>query len=157
MKTIAKSVAFIAALFIGPIAFTHEGHDHPPLAGHLSYKQNTLHIHASFPIAPVVNQESLLVLEAKDAKTHQPIELNDNIEVVLWMPSMGHSSAPTQIERAIDSNGNLIPGTFNVHNVYFIMGGEWEVRVTLTDAQGLQETKAFKVTLVGGHDHGDHH
>lgn len=157
MKTIVKSVALVAALVIGQFASAHEGHDHPPLAGHLSYKQNTLHLHATFPTAPVVNQESLLVLEAKDAKTHQPTELNDNIEVVLWMPSMGHGSAPTQVERAVDANGDLLSGVFNVRNVYFIMGGDWEVRVTLTDAQGAQETKSFKVTLDGGHDHGGHH
>jgi hypothetical protein len=156
-QTIVKSVALVAALFIAQLASAHGGHDHPPLAGHLSYKQNTLHLHASFPNAPVVNQESLLVLEAKDAKTHQPTELNDNIEVVLWMPSMGHGSAPTQVERAVDANGDLLSGVFNVRNVYFIMGGDWEVRVTLTDAQGVQETKSFKLTLDGGHDHGGHH
>jgi YtkA-like len=157
MKTLLKSVALVAALLIGSISSAHEGHDHPPLAGHLSFKQNTLHIHASFPAAPVVGQESLLVLEAKDAKTHQPTELNDNIEVVLWMPSMGHGSAPTQVERTLDASGNVVPGVFNVRNVYFIMGGEWEVRVTLTDAQGVKETKSFTVILDGGHDHGGHH
>lgn len=157
MKTVLKSAAIITALFIGSLASAHEGHDHPPLAGHLSYKQNTLHIHASFQATPVVGQESLLILEAKDAKTHQATELNDNIEVVLWMPSMGHGSAPTQVERAVDTNGNLLAGVFNVRNVYFVMGGEWEVRVTLTDAEGVQETKSFKVTLDGGHDHGGHH
>jgi hypothetical protein len=157
MKKIAKSFAFLAALFIGQIAPAHTGHDHPPLSGHLSFKQNTLHLHANFLTAPNVNQEAILVLEAKDAKTHQPTELNDNIEVVLWMPSMGHGSAPTQVERAVEANGNLIPGVFNVRNVYFIMGGEWEVRVTLTDAQGSKETKAFKVSLEGGHGHSGHH
>lgn len=157
MKTIVKAVALVAALVIGQLASAHEGHNHPPLAGHLSFKKNTLHLHASFPMAPVVNQESLLVLEAKDAKTHQPTDLNDTIEVVLWMPDMGHGSAPTQVERAVDANGNILPGVFNVRNVYFIMGGKWEVRVTLTDAQGAKETKSFTVTLDGGHDHGGHH
>jgi hypothetical protein len=37
------------------------------------------------------------------------------------------------------------------------MGGDWEVRVTLTNAQGAQESKSFKLTLDGGHDHGGHH
>ncbi len=156
MKAILKSALLALALFMGIFASAHGGHDHQPLAGHLSYKQNRLHIHARFPTAPIVNQESILVLEAKDAKTHQATELNDNIEVVLWMPSMGHGSAPTQVERAVDANGNIFNGVFNVRNVYFIMGGDWEVRVTLTDAQGVQETKTFKVTLDGGHDHGGH-
>lgn len=150
-------VVLMSVVFMGVFANAHDGHQHPPLAGHLSYKQNTLHIHASFPTEPVVNQEALLVLEAKDAKTHQPVDLQDSIEVTLWMTAMGHGSAPTQVERAVDSNGNIIPGSFNVRNVYFIMGGEWEVRVTLTDDQGKQETQSFNVNLGDpGHDH-DHH
>jgi hypothetical protein len=116
-----------------------------------------VHIHARFPTAPVVGQESLLVLDARDARTHQAIELNDNIEVVLWMPSMNHGSALTQVERAVDANGNILAEVYNVRNVYFIMGGDWEVRITLTDAQGVRETKSFLVTLGGGHHHGGHH
>jgi hypothetical protein len=156
MNTIFKTVAILATgLVISGSVLAHEGHDHPPLSGHLVFKQNTLHIHATFPDAPMVNEEALLVLEAKDPKTHQTIELNDNIEVVLWMPAMGHGSAPTQVERVVDAQGNIVPGTFNVRNVYFIMAGDWEVRVTLTDAKGVQETKSFTVNIAG--DHGGHH
>ncbi len=157
MKSIARSFALIAALFIGQVSLAHEDHDHSPLAGHMSFKQDTLHIRASFLAAPVVGQESLLVLEAKNPRTHQATELSDNVEVVLWMPSMGHGSAPTRVERAVDANGDALAGVFNVRNVYFVMGGDWEVRVTLTDSQGVQETKDFKVSLGGGHDHGGHH
>ncbi len=155
MKSVLNTLALFSALLIGGTAAAHGGHHPPALAGHLSFKQNTLHIHASFPNDPVVNQDSLLVLEAKDASTHKETELTDNVDVVLWMPSMGHGSAPTQVERAIDANGNILTGVFNVRNVFFIMGGEWEVRVTLTDAQGAQETKSFKVTLAGA-GHGPH-
>ncbi len=147
MNSVAISFALLAAIFFTLPVSAQDSHHHPRLAAHLSYKQDSIHMHASFPIAPIVNQESTLVLEAKDAKTHQPIDLNDNIEVVLWMPSMGHGSAPTQVERAVDGSGNILPGVFNVRNVYFIMGGEWEVRVSLTDSQGAQETKAFKLIL----------
>ncbi len=156
MNSLLKSITALAAgLLISASAFAHGG-SHSPLAGHLVFKNNTLHMHASFPTAPMVGQESLMVLEAKDPATHQTIEFNENIDVVLWMPSMGHGSAPTQVERAIDKSGNIIPGTFNVKNVYFIMGGDWEVRVTLTDVEGLQETQSFKIQLAGG-GHGGHH
>lgn len=156
MKSIVKSIIFAATLFVCLISSAHVGHEHPPLAGHLSFKQNTLHIHASFPAAPIVGHESFLILEVKDAQTHRAVDLADDVDVVLWMPSMGHGSAPTQVERAIDSNGNLVIGTFNVRNVHFIMGGEWEIQVTLTDAEGAQETKSFKLTLDGS-GHGGHH
>lgn len=156
MKTMIQTFITTAMLVLGSTtALAHDGH-HDPLAGHLSYKKNTLHIHASFPTAPVVGQEALLVLEGKDAKTHKPAEINDQVDVVLWMPSMGHGSAPTQVERSLDADGNVLPGVFNVRNVYFIMGGEWEVRVTLTDADGKKETKSFKVIPQGDDGHGDH-
>lgn len=42
-------------------------------------------------------------------------------EVVLWMPSMGHGSTPTQTQR-------LDVGTYQTRNVFFIMPGSWEIR-----------------------------
>jgi hypothetical protein len=158
MMAILRTVAAVALMvMVGTLASAHEGHDHPPLAGHLSFKQNTLHVHASFVSAPLVGQEARMVLEAKDPETHQSVGLKDDVEVLLWMPTMGHGSAPTQVERAMDATGNILPGTFMVRNIFFVMGGEWEIRVTLTDAQGVKETKSFVVLIEGGHDHGSGH
>lgn len=154
MKTKSILIAIISTLLFCQITSAREAIDHPHLHGHLSFKQNTLHIHAGFVTTPIVGPEVVLNLEAKDAKTHLPKDINDTIEVALWMPSMGHGSAPTQVERAVDATGNLLPGVFVVRNVYFTMGGEWEVRVTLIDSDGIQETQIFKVSLEGDpHDH----
>lgn len=156
MNSLLKTItSFTAGLLISASAFAHGG-SHSPLAGHLVFKNNTLHMHASFPTEPTVGAKSVMVLEAKDPATHQTIEFNENINVVLWMPSMGHGSAPTQVVPAVDANGILIPGTFLVKNMFFMMGGDWEIRVTLTDAEGTQETQSFAVTLVGS-GHGGHH
>lgn len=153
MKQFLKVISFTLTLVLGSLVFAQGGHDQPANSGHLKFKNELLHIHANFVAAPIVGEESILVLEAKDAKTHQSVELADDVEVVLWMPSMGHGSSPTQVEKAVDANGNLLVGVFNVKQIYFIMGGEWEVRVTLTDAQGLKETRSFLVKLDGGHGH----
>ncbi len=150
-KILNVNVFVITAFLISTTAFAQVGHS--PSGGHLSFKNNTLHIHATFLQEPVVGSEATLVLEAKNPTTHQAIELNDQIEVTLWMPSMGHGSSPTKIERTVDSSGNRIPGTFNVRNAYFIMGGDWDVRVTLTDENGIKEMKSFAVTIAGGHHH----
>lgn len=48
----------------------------------------------------------------------------DEVAVVLWMPSMGHGSAPVQIQKEAD-------GIYHITNIYFVMPGEWEIRVTL--------------------------
>lgn len=52
--------------------------------------------------------------------------LLENLSVILWMPSMGHGSAPVRITE-------ISPGHFRVFNVYFIMPGDWEVRIYLKE------------------------
>lgn len=152
-----KSFLVLATFLLGALTNAHVGHSHPPLAGHLVFKNGSVHVHVTFPQAPAVGQEALLVLETKDAATHQTIALEDSVEVVLWMPSMGHGSAPTQIQRVLDSNGEIMAGIFHVRNIYFTMGGEWEVRVVLTDSNLKKETQSFKMTLRGSGHGGRHH
>lgn len=155
MKTFLTTIAAVSTLIWTSMTWSHPGHTHPPLSGHLTFKNDTVHVHAKFPTKPTTEEESILVLETRDAKTHKTIELADTIEVELWMPSMGHGSAPTQLERALDVEGQVILGTYNVRNVYFIMPGLWQVFVKLTDADGATETQNFEVTIDG--DHGGHH
>ncbi len=145
----------IATVLVSLSTFAHGDHGDQPLAAHLVFKQGALHMHAGFQSPPVVGKESILILEAKNPENHQPVDLNDSVEVALWMPSMGHGSAPTQVQRTLDQNGQVLPGVFTVRNVQFIMGGEWEVRVRLTDDQGQSEIQSFRLTLTGG-GHGHH-
>ena len=50
----------------------------------------------------------------------------ENLEIRLWMPSMNHGSRPVSLEE----NGI---GKFYVTNVFFIMGGDWEVQMKIND------------------------
>jgi hypothetical protein len=52
------------------------------------------------------------------------------LEVVLWMPSMGHGSTPVEISRE-----HL--GVFVVQDVYFIMPGEWDIEIHLKKGSTL--------------------
>ncbi len=54
----------------------------------------------------------------------------------LWMPGMGHGSAPTQLAPAGD-------GCTAVSNVQFVMRGEWQIQVTLQDG----DTGVFDVVV----------
>jgi YtkA-like len=49
------------------------------------------------------------------------VDLTTTPQVVLWMPSMGHGSTPTQTARVDE-------GTYRASNVFFIMPGDWEIR-----------------------------
>jgi hypothetical protein len=58
-------------------------------------------------------------------------KLNFELNVRLFMPSMGHGSHPTQVVPEYDQLGNRIKGKFRVKNVYFTMPGDWEIQVVL--------------------------
>ncbi len=47
-----------------------------------------------------------------------------NFEVYLWMPSMGHGSSPVKVNR-------ISAGIYEITDVYFIMEGDWEIRIKL--------------------------
>lgn len=51
------------------------------------------------------------------------------LEVILWMPSMNHGSAPVTVKRSS-------PSSFEATRVFFIMPGDWEVRIALKDSSG---------------------
>ncbi len=52
--------------------------------------------------------------------------------LVLWMPSMGHGSSPTEVT-------NLGDGFFKVTNIWFIMKQDWELRFTVQLDDGTRE------------------
>lgn len=51
-------------------------------------------------------------------------DLYDTVEVLLWMPSMSHGSAPVTLT-------NKEAGLYEISNIFFIMPGDWEVRIFL--------------------------
>ncbi len=55
------------------------------------------------------------------------VDPEDSVNVQLWMPSMGHGSAPVTVERQEE-------GIYKATNVQFIMPGDWDIRVKLMDA-----------------------
>lgn len=153
-----KSLIVIASLFFGGFAFAHGGHDHDTPMAHLTFAKGAVHAHATWQAGPQVSTESLLKVEWKSGADHSPTEPPGTFEVVLWMPSMGHGSAPTQIQRVLDAQGQPLVGAYEISNMYFVMGGDWDVNLTLTYQDGTKETQTIKVNLPsdGGGHHGHH-
>lgn len=61
-------------------------------------------------------------------------DLPNTLHIFLWMPSMGHGSAPVKITK-------LGVGEYLVSNIYFIMGGDWEIKIQLKkDSKVIDET-----------------
>lgn len=59
------------------------------------------------------------------------------ITVQLWMPDMGHGSQKTKVLPVRDAAGAVVPGVFDVSEVFFVMGGNWEIRLQLKDAANV--------------------
>lgn len=151
----AALMSFGLLNFVAIESWGHEGPAHPPMGGHLVFKEKTLHIHVKFVNPPAIGKDSPMILEAKDGKTHRAVELKDTLQVILWMPSMGHGSAPTQIDKLLDDKGQIVLGSYQVKNVFFVMPGDWEIRFVLTEASGAKETRVLNLNLEG-EDHGHH-
>ena len=56
--------------------------------------------------------------------------------VQLWMPSMGHGSAPVQIQKISD-------GVYQVSEVYFVMSGDWDIRVQQKNGKNVLDQVVF--------------
>lgn len=62
----------------------------------------------------------LQIVSAEEPKNLEILKSAD-LKVVLWMPSMGHGSSPTEVVKKSDMS-------YDVSRVYFIMNGQWEIR-----------------------------
>ncbi|NCN95822.1 MAG: hypothetical protein GW917_03800 [Bdellovibrionales bacterium] len=95
---------------------------------------------------PQVGSESLLHLKFTDTEGN-PVELSADPSVVLWMPDMGHGSAPTSVEKNRDAAGNVVAGEYQISKIYFVMPGLWEVRVERQISENAVETQSFTIEL----------
>lgn len=119
------------------------------LAQELSFAQFGIQAQLTWQAEPTVGEEGVLRIELLDQVTHQPVPAQVTPSVSLWMPSMGHGSSRTKVQAVRDSSGQPVPGAYLVSGIYFIMDGEWEVRVSLKNATGLEELQAFTLTPKG--------
>ncbi len=61
-------------------------------------------------------------------------------QLILWMPSMGHGSTPTQVQR-IDT------GTFRAQKVFFIMPGDWELKFQIKNGSEILDEAKVNLTF----------
>lgn len=154
-----KVVLFsLCSICVSMSAFAHSGHE-----GHLVFSEGEIHAHLSWEHGPVSSGESKMRLEWHDGATHGLTDPGLPFSVSLWMPSMdgmpsrGHGSAPTQINPVLNEKGDVVIGTYLVTNMYFLMAGDWEIRVHMKHIDGTEETQTWPIILEGDDHHGGHH
>lgn len=67
------------------------------------------------------------------------VDPSESVNVMIWMPAMGHGSSPIHLAHATDLTGAEIPGIFLGSAVYFLMPGAWDVHVQLKDGSTVSE------------------
>lgn len=67
-------------------------------------------------------------------------QLLPKLSVILWMPSMGHGSVPVKLEASSAS-------TIKVTNVFFIMPGDWEIRIQLKEGNEIYDQIIYSLFI----------
>ena len=93
----------------------------------LKFEKLALCADIEFSAAPVSGKDSPFLLSFHDLNG-APVALpTSKMEVVLWMPSMGHGSRPTSVTRFERT------GAAYVSNAFFMMAGDWEIGVSFVN------------------------
>ena len=61
-------------------------------------------------------------------------------QLVLWMPSMGHGSTPSVVQR-------LDVGTYRATEVFFIMPGEWDLKFQIKTGSEVTDEALVQIVL----------
>lgn len=67
-------------------------------------------------------------------------DLPEKLHIYLWMPDMGHGSAPVKIKKIAD-------GEYEVTNVYIVMNGTWEIYFQLITNEVVVDEVVLPLTL----------
>ena len=138
-----KTLFVLLLSFWGTASFAHEGHTG---FTHLMFNNGAIHAHATWEQGPQTQTESVLRLEWKNGVDHTPTVPNA-FGVSLLMVDMGHGSAPPHVEQILDADGRPVVGAYRISKIYFIMGGKWDVLITLKNADGTQDTQAIHLDV----------
>jgi hypothetical protein len=72
---------------------------------------------------------------------------SDTVYVKLWMPSMGHGSAPIILVQAKDNVGQVISGVYLGSYVNFVMPGMWQVKIQLKQGTAVSEEADLDIQI----------
>ncbi len=92
---------------------------------------------------PLKGENKLIVKTWKtnESTFNGPFEdVPHNLHIYLWMPDMGHGSAPVKIKK-------IAPGEYEVTNVYIIMGGAWDLHFQILKNEAVIDEAVIRINL----------
>ena len=127
MKSKINFLAIVFSLF-SSVGFAATSDLATSAACPLAFPKAGLCASAQWVQGPSANVENQMLVQFYDAKTLAPKDPTGAVTVVLFMPDMGHGSSPTSLKHNAE-------GIFEVRKMFFIMEGQWEVRVAIDGEQ----------------------
>ncbi|WP_413584443.1 FixH family protein [Bdellovibrio sp. HCB274] len=92
------------------------------------------------PQSPAESEFTLKFWNNTDSSSGPFVDPANNLSVILWMPSMGHGSSPVTIEK-------IETGVYRVRRVFFIMPGDWEIRISLKNGTSAIDQATVSLVL----------
>lgn len=130
-----KQVLISLVLFFGIVQTTMAAHDHSAEVCSTLNAALCLHLGFHSPVTTEAASE-FMVHFTSDA---QALAAITNLNVELWMPSMGHGSSPVVVTKRNDA-------FYKVTEAWFVMSGDWEVRVSFMN-NGVADQIIVPVTV----------
>ena len=125
-----KTLLIAALLLVSSLSFAQE---------QISFSKSNLKGSIQWEVGPRAYDESIFVLKLVSSDG-SPADLETLPEAQLWMPSMGHGSSPTSVEK-------VSKGVYRVISVYFLMTGAWELRIKVTTGSNAPETQVLSYRI----------
>jgi hypothetical protein len=99
--------------------------DHKPAATCALSYANGLCVDITWEAKPTDDAAGSFLLKFYSANAPETaLDPQAKVAVVLWMPAMGHGSSPVTVTQ-------VSPGVYRATNIYFVMPGDWEIRIKL--------------------------
>lgn len=109
----------------------------------VTFKKSNYSFVVAWKVAPKKGETSFFMRTWKNdvGTMNGPFQdLEKNLHIFLWMPTMGHGSAPVKIQKTAE-------GEYDVTNVQFIMGGKWDIKFQLKDGNQVVDEAVVSLSI----------
>lgn len=107
----------------------------------LYFKSEDICATVKWEVLPPARTNGTMLLTFTDAKDpDRMVTPKSTPQVILWMTSMGHGSKPVTL-KYVDV------GQFRATDVFFVMGGPWDMKFQLRDGSKVVEEKVKAIRI----------
>lgn len=116
-------------------------------AATLTFSEQSVSVDAYWITTPAVEPEQRLRLEVRDLKSGQLVPAPSDLSVSVWMKTHSYGMVEPSVEPMKDKEGRAMLGIYEASNIFFLVPGQWEVRVYMGESKDAKPMQKFAVDL----------